>query len=320
MLWQRRLGGPTHSFVEGQDHVLRRAISPMENSIITPFLDRAPSRRTKHLLLQPGPNPARAVGMNGSQKPQKSKMGSFALRKLARKQSKPATLPESPTLLSAAVIRCSSSPPPPPAQREQDPGSSVSSPGSAPSTTTPPAPTGRFRLGKSTPSPLGSWTPDRRGLGRRRRGTPSRRSCPKGRCRPARSTRAGPRCRRRTAARTFGTRPLARRRGRAPRPQARAACVTVRVRLTLTPTLTVTLILTLTLTLDRRRGRRAPTPRLRPAGRAREPRAGPRANQRARRRADAPRRLGRPTRQPKGGEPRQRRPALAALAGGGAAQ
>ena len=122
---------------------------------------RAPSRRTKHLLLQRGPNPARAVGMNGSQKPQKSKMGSFALRKLARKQSKPATLPESPTLLSAAVIRCSSSPPPPPAQREQDPGSSVSSPGSAPSTTTPPAPTGRFRLGKSTPSPLGSWTPDR---------------------------------------------------------------------------------------------------------------------------------------------------------------
>ena len=81
-------------------------------------------------------------------------MGSFALRKLARKQSKPATLPESPTLLSAAVIHCSSSPPAPPAQqREQDPGSPGSSAGSAPSTATPPAPTGRFRLGKSTPSP-----------------------------------------------------------------------------------------------------------------------------------------------------------------------
>ena len=51
-----------------------------------------------------------AVEMNGSQKPPKSKMGSFALRKLSRKQSKPATLPESPTLLSAAVIRCASSP------------------------------------------------------------------------------------------------------------------------------------------------------------------------------------------------------------------
>ena len=88
-------------------------------------------------------------------------MGSFALRKLARKQSRPATLPESPTLLSAAVIRCSSSPPPPPAQQpEQDPGSSGSSAGSAPSTSTPPAQAGRFRLGKSIPSPLG-WTPDR---------------------------------------------------------------------------------------------------------------------------------------------------------------
>ena len=127
----------------------------------TIFRSRAISFRTKPAVLQPGPNPARAVGMNGAQKPQKSKMGSFALRKLARKQSKPATLPESPTLLSAAVIRCSSSPPPPPAQREQDPGSSVSSADSAPSTSTPPAPTGRFRLGKSTPSPLGSWTPDR---------------------------------------------------------------------------------------------------------------------------------------------------------------
>ena len=133
-----------------------------DHTIFRRVLDRAPSRRTKHLLLQRGPNPARAVGMNGSQKPQKSKMGSFALRKLARKQSKPATLPESPTLLSAAVIRCSSSPPPPPAQqREQDPGSSGSSAVSAPSTATPPAPTARFRLGKSTPSPLGSWTPDR---------------------------------------------------------------------------------------------------------------------------------------------------------------
>ena len=58
-----------------------------------------------------GRNTFRAVVMNGSQKQPKSKMGSFALRKLSRKQSRPATLPESPTLLSAAVIRCASSPP-----------------------------------------------------------------------------------------------------------------------------------------------------------------------------------------------------------------
>ena len=106
--------------------------------------------------------------MNGSQKPPKSKMGSFALRKLSRKQSRPATLPESPTLLSAAVIqssvvRCASSPPPPPPapqHADQSSGSSGSSAGGAPSTSTPPEKNARFRLGKNTPSPL-RWTPDR---------------------------------------------------------------------------------------------------------------------------------------------------------------
>ena len=101
-----------------------------------------------------------AVVMNGSQKPPKSKMGSFALRKLSRKQSRPATLPESPTLLSAAVIRCASSPPPPPPPQHADQSSGSSgSAGSAPSTSTPPAKNTRFRVGKNTPSPLG-WTPD----------------------------------------------------------------------------------------------------------------------------------------------------------------